>query len=364
MEHKTRDAYFPPPESKGGWRYLTGAHDAAEAAGMDLNSLEGVEHREKLLFGGESWAAVVIRRGWLVKEMLTFNVLEHTRFDIWSGTKSFTGTAWGMLLDDSRDGRLQGAKVGLESPAYEFLPEGQPLTDPAKARITIRHLLTMTSGLPGESSGVMGMPTATGNGAFEHALGLCPSRYGKWVDKLAAEPGARWDYSDAGMCHLAMAFRNVCGREIHEYMQERVFGPLGIENASWDIQGGSGFLGPHTNAHTGVHISARELARFGYLMLSRGRWAGGQIVPEWWLDLATKSSQGLNPNYGCTWWVNTAGTKWPALPRDAFALSGYRSNKCYVIPSLDLVVARVGSGPVGWNEQDFIGGIAASIIDF
>jgi hypothetical protein len=79
------------------------------------------------------------------------------------------------------------------------------------------------------------------------------------------------------------------------------------------------------------------------------------------MELATQSSQPHNPAYGYTWWVNTQGTQWPALPRDAFALMGYRSNKCCIIPSLDLVVARVGSGPSTWNEG-LIGDVAAAIL--
>ena len=146
------------------------------------------------------------------------------------------------------------------------------------------------------------------------------------------------------------------------FLQERVFQPTGMENLSWDVQGGSGFLGPHTNAHTGVHVSARELARFGYLALHRGKWGEAQVVPEWWLDLATQTSQAHNPNYGYTWWVNTAGANWPGLPRDAFALSGFRSNRCYVVPSLDLVVVRIGTGTPTWDEQGLITGIVKAIL--
>ncbi len=146
-------------------------------------------------------------------------------------------------------------------------------------------------------------------------------------------------------------------------MQERVFEPIGIENLSWDVQGGSGHLGPHTNAHTGVHVSARELARFGYLHLRGGRWQGQEVVPPWWIELATQPSQELNPNYGLTWWTNGAGLQWPYLPRDAFAAMGFRCNKCYIVPSLDLVVARVGSGPATWDEETFIGGITAAILN-
>ena len=153
------------------------------------------------------------------------------------------------------------------------------------------------------------------------------------------------------------------GQDLNPVFQERVCRPVGIENMSWDVQGGSGFLGPHTNAHTGVHISAREFARLGYLMLHQGAWQGRQVLPQWWVELSTQTSQELNPRYGYTWWVNTRGNNWPDLPRDMFAASGYRSNRCYIVPSLDLVVARVGSGPAVWNENELIGGVIGAILD-
>jgi CubicO group peptidase (beta-lactamase class C family) len=97
-------------------------------------------------------------------------------------------------------------------------------------------------------------------------------------------------------------------------------------------------------------------------MLRRGVWNGQQIVPAWWIELATRSSQELNPSYGYTWWVNTLGTQWPGVPRDAFAASGYRCNRCYVIPSLDLVIVRIGSGPPSWDESVFVTTVANAVI--
>jgi len=70
----------------------------------------------------------------------------------------------------------------------------------------------------------------------------------------------KWGYGDPVFAHLPLIFSNVMKQEVGEYMKERVFDPIGIENLSWDVQGGSGFIGPHTNAHTGIHVSARELA--------------------------------------------------------------------------------------------------------
>jgi CubicO group peptidase (beta-lactamase class C family) len=330
---------------------------------MDPDQLELVRQRQEFLYGGESWGIVIIRHGYLVREYYTFNVLIPTRFDIWSCTKTFTGTAWGLLLEDSRQGRLsRDQRVRLDSPAYDHIPEGHPLTDPRKARIRIGHLLTMTSGILGEQRGIIGLPTATGHGPFEHVLGRSPNRFGRWVDKLVADPGTHWDYSDPAFAHLSLAFAHVTDREMSEYLKERVLEPIGIEGLSWDVQGGSGFIGPHTNAHTRIHISARELARFGYLALRGGKWNGEQLIPKWWLDLATKPSQDHNPAYGYTWWVNAAGLLWPDVPRDAFALEGYRANVCWIVPSLDLVVARVGSGPSTWHKPGLISGLVAAII--
>jgi len=226
----------------------------------------------------------------------------------------------------------------------------------------------MTSGIPGEKSGIAAIPTDTGVGPFEAALGRYPTKArrwpaGRWTNILSADPGTRWDYSDPAMAHLALACFHVAGQEMSALLQERVFGPIGIERLVWDMQGiGAGFIGPHTNAHTGIHISARELARFGYLMLRNGRWNGRQVLPSWWIELATRRSQSFNPHYGYNWWVNTEGTMWQGVPRDAFAASGFLSNRCYVIPSLDLVVARVGSGPSEWREGNLIRSVVDAVI--
>jgi len=146
-------------------------------------------------------------------------------------------------------------------------------------------------------------------------------------------------------------------------MKDRVFNPIGLENIKWDRIGGSdGSIGPHTIPNGGIHITARDLARFGYLALNEGAWAGCQLVPRSWIEMATQTSQSLNKNYGYTWWVNTYGTLWSGVPRDTFAAMGFKSNKCYIIPSKDLVVVRIGDGPWPWDEGPFLRRIVASVL--
>ena len=95
--------------------------------------------------------------------------------------------------------------------------------------------------------------------------------------------------------------------------------------------------------------------------MHQGLWNGKEVIPSWWVETATKSSQQLNPEYGYTFWVNTNGTHWPGLPKDMFALKGYNSNRCYVVPSQDLVVVRVGAGPNQWKEQSLISGVLDAV---
>ena len=355
--------YYPSPESSGGWHLLQNKKEIKDLTKMNLDILDNVIESYKFFFDTYASGIAIIRNGHLIKEHYSFMTLPGSRFDVWSCTKSFTGIAWGLLLEESRKGTLpNNTHVDLESHAYKFLPKNLKLTDKLKADITIGHLLSMTSGIAGEGRLTFGIPTSIDNGPFEHALGYCENRYGKKTDTLIAEPGKIWDYSDPAMAHLSILFKSIMKKEIHEYMQEKVFSPIGIENASWDILGGGQFIGPHTSAHIGLHISARDLARFGYLLMNKGFWEDKNIIPKWWIDIATKPSQSLNQDYGYTFWVNTNGTHWPGLPRDMFALEGYNSNRCYVIPSENLIVVRVGAGPNQWNEQALISGILGATI--
>ena len=340
-----RDApltYFPPPESKGGWRAAP-----AGAAGLDPAALDAAR----------AWNAahdvpsslVVIHRGALVAEFCERGATPEATFNVYSCSKSFTGTAYGILFD-----ALEGATP--DAPAYLLIPAGAPLTDPRKERITLRHLLSMSSGIPGERIGVYGVRVPEGADPFEAALGHAPvltREGGKEVSvaRLAGEPGTVWDYSDPAFAHLSLAFRALAGMDLAPYMAERVFSPIGLEGVSWDEMGvPGGRIGVHTMPFSGVHITARDFARFGYLMLRGGAWAGRQLVPAGWIERATTTSQPTNPGYGLTWWTNAAGTLWPGVPRDAFAAMGFNCNLCCAIPSLDLVIVRIGLGPTQSTE--------------
>ncbi len=374
--------YFPPLESDGGWRVLTGKAEAATQGGVDIDRLRlaweyNLHSKAKPKTPEEqaanpqdsriepparSSAVAVVRHGYLVGEWYQ-SADKTSRWNICSCTKSLTGTAFGMLFEDSRKGALPGGKrINLDSPAYDFIPEGNPLSDPRKAKITIRHLLSMSSAINGEKSGIFGVQPAAGVGRFEMALGRGLAVNGASASTLMGEPGEHWDYSDAAFAHLSLIFRTASGMELVDYLERRLFEPIGFRGYDWGAFGGEGgTIGPHTISFSDMRTNARDMARFGYLHLAGGEWAGRRVVPAAWIQEATRTSQALNRDYGLTWWVNTAGTLWPSLPRDAFAAMGYFGNKCYVVPSLDLVAVRLADGPWPWDEVPFLSSVMEAI---
>jgi CubicO group peptidase (beta-lactamase class C family) len=357
-----RAGSFPPPESAGGWPRCESDAEVADT-GFDVQRLDLALERQRVAVApGDTWGVGIVRRGRLVRESYTFPALPTTSFDLWSATKSVVSAVYGVVLHASELADAEPAVLSLDSPVHCWLDARFIDTDPRKAEITVRHLLSMTSGLAGRACGLAGLQTAPGSGPYECALGFGLHATGRATGRLRTAPGERFDYSDPGFALLSPVFSAATGRTLADVSSERIFARIGIETFHWDQQGGGGHLGPMTNAHTGVHLTVRDLLRFGLLFLRGGRWDTREIIPESWVRQSTEPSTSANERYGLGWWVNRSGLMWPGLPRDAFAAVGYRSNRCYVIPSLDLVVARLGTGPTTWDEAELIGSIVDAIV--
>ncbi len=340
--------YFPPPEDKGGWRTLlpeSGAPDAAQKA--KIREVAGVDW-DKLALAWDHAAAVegagqllVIRRGYLVGEW-SKDCDRKKAFNIYSSSKSYTSVAWGLLLKDSEEGKLPGGKkITLDTKVCtpEWLPEALPLPDPRKADITVRHLLNMASGLGTEN------PPA--ESPFEWSFGHLE---GSPMAKLKGDPGAVFNYSNAGVAHLVVLFNHVAGKDLYPFLQERVLDPIGEKPESWIQIGGGGKIGPYNQGYSGLHTCAREHARFCYLGLHRGTWAGKELVPSSYYDFAWQG-QKIKPDYGAQWWVQP---RHPAAPKDLVQTAGAKNNHGYLVPSLDLVFVRLGDGskyPKDWEHE-------------
>src|SRR5262245_6957050 len=331
--------YFPPPESKGGWRSLLpdkgepSAEDKkkiADTAGVDWDKL-ALAWKHNAAVDGAS-GMLVIRKGYVVGEWYKDCDPKKT-FNIYSSSKAYTSTAFGILLADSEAGKLPGGKkltLDTKVCTEEWLPEALPLPDARKANITVRHLLQMASGVGPEA-----LPTDTE--PFEIALGKADKSP---FAKLKAEPGEQFNYSNAGVAHLVLLFNRAAGRDLYPFLKERVFDPVGMEAVTWSQIGGKGKLGPLSQGYSGINTTPREHARFLYLALHKGKWAGKQIVPAAYYDFAWEPSK-ANPTYGAQWWVSP---RIKDAPKDLVQTAGANNNHGYVVPSKDLIFVRLGDG--------------------
>jgi CubicO group peptidase (beta-lactamase class C family) len=330
--------YFPPPESKGGWRSLLpelGEPSADQKA--KIREVGGVDW-DKL---SEAWThntaspgatgLVVIRRGHLVGEWYRGGD-KAKAFNIYSSSKAYTSTAFGLILEDFGAGPLpSGKKLTLDTKVCnaDWIPESLPLPDPRKADITVRHLLNMASGI--------GSEPVPAKEPFEVSLGhTADSPFAK----LKGQPGEVFNYSNAGVSHLVLLFHRAQGTDLFPFLKERLLDPIGMEAVEWNKIGGDGAIGPFNHGYSGIHTNPREHARYCYLALHKGDWAGKQIVPAAYYDWAWTPTK-VKDNYGGQWWTMPELKDGPA---DLVITRGKDHNNGWVVPSLDLVFVRLGDG--------------------
>jgi CubicO group peptidase (beta-lactamase class C family) len=150
---------------------------------------------------------------------------------------------------------------------------------------------------------------------------------------MAAEPGTTWVYN-SGVSHLLSCIVNATtGRFTADFAQEYLFDPLGITNVFWETD----FAGVNFGGF-GLHLTPRDMAKFGYVYLNNGAWDGEQILPTSWIESSTmvNYTTGSNSGYGYQWWINP---DW-----GAFSARGYRGQRIHVFPNENLVVVFTASG--------------------
>jgi CubicO group peptidase (beta-lactamase class C family) len=311
------------------------------SVGLDAGVLDGPLAR--LLAENHTRAAALVVRGRLVWELYRDGCDAATRFDTFSIAKSFMAAAIALL---EADGLLS-----LDDPACRFLPEW---AGDARRAITIRHLLTMTSGLALHYGRFTAAPDAT-------AAALA------WP--LLRRPGARWCYEQAAAHALTPIVVRASGRQPLELLRERVLDPIGAGDVGWMRAGNGDCLGWRS-----VLASARDVARFGELLLARGRWGGQALLGERFVgrmiggDPLTAAAAADPPReephrraYGFLCWHNRGGI-WPGVHADGFALLGAWGNSCLVDPRHDFVFVRLVT-PEGRRPSPARDGNALALLD-
>jgi CubicO group peptidase (beta-lactamase class C family) len=325
-----------------------------EIGGVDWDALKAAWEHNAAVPGRTG--LLVMRRGQIVGEWYK-EADRTTAFNIYSSSKSYTSTAYGMILSDFGNGPLPGGKtLSLDTKVCdaEWLPESLPLPDPRKADITVRNLLNMASGLDVQNPPVKDHP-------FEWALGHVD---GSPMAKLKNDPGTAFHYSNAGVAHLVLLFQHATGEDLHPFLKRRLFEPIGETQLRWTQIGGqdsgAGAIGPFSQGYSGIFTNPRQHARFCYLALHRGEWAGKRIVPASYYDFAWKGTS-VKRDYGGQWWT---APHFPGTPSDLVMTLGRNHNDGFVVPSLDLVFVRLGDGETFPKdfERDLVLKVLAAVV--
>lgn len=195
--------------------------------------------------------------------------------------------------------------------------------------ITVRHLLTMTTGNDDTKQYVI-KPNLT----------------------YVADAGTRWAYSNIFQ-KLTDVVASASNKTFENYFNQKIKNKIGMDG-NWDFGA----------VYTIYHSSTKSMARFGLLALNNGKWNSEQVINEAFFYQSITTSQSINPSYGYLWWLNGKssfmipgeqtvyqGYLVPNAPADMYAAMGARDQRIYVIPSKKMVVIRMGeaSDPVNPN---------------
>lgn len=339
-------AYTPPPDSQGGWRQPKDAAEAKALAGVDLTRLE-MAYRAVERSNTENGGLVVVRKGYLVFEKYFGQAQRNAHPDMASTGKAFTSIACGIMLAEHQAQLPQGLETLVYTPA--LLPEAFPLRDPREASIKLGHLLCMTSGHNGEGGSPNGVvrgvsqPLKASKGQDIRDVDGSSLRVPLWTG-----PGEGYAYSSPAPHIASMVLRRVTGQELPAYIETKLAQPMG-----WGTWGYCLYRGEVTMAHANgagsIAMHATDVVRFGYCLAHEGRWGERQLVPADYIKLCQQSLP-YNPHFpfSLQFEHNQAG-QIVGAPRDAFYKTGAGGFCLYVVPSLDLVIYKLGGNNGQWN---------------
>ena len=266
---------------------------------------------------------LVIRNGYLVAEEYFAGHVDTTVTDVRAVTTSFLSTLVGIAI---RRGDIEGVDQSIG----DFLvPDVVPSLDEAHRGITIRHLLTMTSGLQwqeGTQAESVGFANSPYDDLWQYALSK----------SVAEPPGSRINYNSGAASLLSVVLSEATGLSTLDFARQELLSPLGIDSIGWAMDGDYWYGG------SSMRMRPRDMAKLGALFVNGGTSNGRQVVPADWItqSLTPIAATGVPYNYGPVshmnfgfmWWID----RQPA--RDAFFAWGFGGQFVYCVPSLKLVV--------------------------
>jgi CubicO group peptidase (beta-lactamase class C family) len=314
---------------------------APQDEGMDPKGLVVIDDDAGGVYPGLR-SVLVVRHGVLVFEHYYHGAIPATYFNLWSVTKSVTSALVGIALGEHTLG-------GLDQPISRLLATHlPPRPDPRLRRATLEQVLTMTTGLPADPTDGTPPGLVQASDWVRFVLSQHP----------ATTPGARFAYSSDGSHLLSAILADATGQPTLRYAQAKLFGPLGIasdhpfqpllaaRNQAAYQRAGFAWPTDPQGYHLGygfLKLTARDLAKLGYLYLKGGAWESRQVVPAAYVRASTQThvptggTFGPFTGYGYQWWTTTE------QGHHAFAAIGLGGQLVEVVPDLDLVVVMTSA---------------------
>ena len=254
-----------------------------------------------------------------------------TMQNLMSVTKAIMAALVGIAIDD-------GAIPDIDAPVLAPMSAYADLATADLEAITVRHLLTMTSGLAWNEWDVP--LTDTDNDLIQLFIVDDPIAY-ILSRPVTHEPGTWWYYSGGDVNLLGEVFEAYTGSPVDVYSAEHLFGPLGITEWTWRN------LTPEVVYTSGeLYLTPRDLAKFGYLFLNDGVWNGARVLPSTWVTASIEthvSTRGMaidGEGYGYQWFTTTYDHK--GEPIEAAVRTGWGGQSVVLLPDLDTMVVLTG----------------------
>jgi CubicO group peptidase (beta-lactamase class C family) len=312
---------------------------------------------------------MVLRHGYVISEQYFGGFTATSRHESFSMAKSFSSALVGIAIN---------AKLltGVDQRLCEFYGTypGWDCSDTSdlRSRITIAHAMNVETGLEWHEDW-----STAGLGSNDAIIGAGAEFLDYVLAKPAVdEPGTVNRYSTGDPALLSGVIQGATGKTALEYAREVLLNPIGIPDLQWNTDSKG-----RTTTYAGIQGTLREFAKFGFLFLRRGKWDGVQIVPEQWVDFTTQPKDRCNERYRYLWHVNAplrlaetdpscptfpdcAPTAIPNLPGNAFFAEGINGQFVFVLPSADIVVARLAQDGFGINYWDeYARGLIERLLD-
>ncbi len=259
---------------------------------------------------------------------------------LFSVSKSFTSAAIGLLIGEGL--------IALDSRVIELLAADAPaVISDNLAAMTVRDLLTMTSGHGSDTLEAIDRATRAGDGNWARAI---------LAEPIVSVPGSTFVYNSGATYLLSAILTGITGQRVLDYLTPRLFAPLAIQDATWEqcprgIDAGG----------WGLALTSEQIAAFGQLLLQRGLWRGEQILSADWVDEATsfqvpngdallRNEEGLvtdgSQGYGYQFWRCQAP--------GAYRADGAFGQMCIVLPEQDAVLVVTNGIESGQSVLDLV----------